>query len=64
MAVIGRPGVWKRVGMTGVLAGLDLNEALASLASGLDVDFARRLFVTAEAAYLPAALALVKNRAD
>jgi hypothetical protein len=41
--------------MSGVINGLDLGEAMASLPEqGLDRDFARRLFMTAEAVFVAA----------
>lgn len=64
MAAVMRPGAWKRAGMSAALMGLDLSEAMASLPGGLDRNLARRLLIVAEAAYLPAAWALIKARGD
>lgn len=57
MAVLARPGVWLRGGMTAVLLGLDLPHAMASLPRGLDRSLAREFFITAEAAFMTAVLA-------
>jgi hypothetical protein len=54
LQAIERVGVWKRVGMSAVVAGLDMAEAMASLPDGADREFAMRLFVIAEAAYVGA----------
>jgi hypothetical protein len=40
--------------MDGAPSGLDLKEAMASLPQGLKRDFARRLLIAAEAAFLAA----------
>jgi hypothetical protein len=52
--VLDRHGVWKRAGLYGLITGLDLAEALASLPDGLDRDFARRLLIAAESGFVPA----------
>lgn len=62
LSVLGRWGIWKRAGMSAAVAGLDLAEAMRSLPPcGLDRDFARRLFVIAEAFFIPAALQYAKD---
>jgi hypothetical protein len=52
LAILERPGVWKRAGMSGMLSGLDLAEALASLPDGLDRELAKRLLMAAETPFL------------
>jgi hypothetical protein len=52
--VIGRIGIWKRAGMSAHVVGLDLAEAMAGLPRGLDRQLCRRLFIIAEAFFLPA----------
>ena len=42
--------------MDGILTGMDLIQALASIPAGLDREFARELFVTAEIAFVAAHL--------
>ena len=42
------PGVWRHVGMGGVLSGLDMTDALARLDTSLDADQARPLFEAIE----------------
>jgi hypothetical protein len=46
--------------MSGVICGLDLGEAMQTLPSGLDPDFARRLFVVAECSLVAAVHARLK----
>lgn len=53
---LNRAGVWKRAGLTGLVSGLDLREALASLPAGCDRGLAKRLLIIGEAAYLGAVL--------
>jgi hypothetical protein len=40
--------------MSGHVVGLDMREALGSMSRGLDMDFARRLFLIAERFFVPA----------
>ncbi|MGD9924427.1 MAG: hypothetical protein AB7V13_23735 [Pseudorhodoplanes sp.] len=54
LAVLDRPGAWRWAGMSGVLAGLDLAQALASLPAGCDLDFACRLLIEAEVHFVAA----------
>jgi hypothetical protein len=56
MRAIERLGVWYRAGMNGVIVGLRIEEAMASLPDDdCDRGFARRLFAVAEAAFCTAA---------
>lgn len=52
VAILDRYGIWKRAGMDGMLCGLDVNEALASLPDELDRGFAARLLAIAEIHYI------------
>lgn len=54
LAVLNRPGVWVLSGMAGVMTGLSLREAMASLPAGLDRDRCRRFLIVAETAFLTA----------
>ncbi len=56
-----RLGLWRRAGMSAIIVGLDLVEALASLPAGLDRDFARRLFLAAETPFVVEWLAANKD---
>lgn len=47
-----RYGVWRRAGVDGLLSGIDMTEAVASLPKGCDVEFARALLMAAEAGYM------------
>lgn len=49
-----RRGVWRRAGMSGVIAGLDFPDALAGLSRDLDRDLVAQLLSRAEAAFAPA----------
>lgn len=60
-SIIQRYGVWKRAGLSGLMSGLDLAEACASLPD-CDRAFAMRLFVIAESALINAASALIKTK--
>jgi len=40
--------------MSGHIVGLDIREALGSMSRGLDIDFARRLWLIAERFFVPA----------
>jgi hypothetical protein len=51
-----RPGLWVRSGLDGIVTGLDMVQALASVAEALDTNFARRLFAVAEIAFVAAHL--------
>lgn len=53
-ALIDRPGLWKRAGLTGALCGLDMREALASLPRGVDRERARKYLAIAEIEFLVA----------
>jgi hypothetical protein len=54
LAVCDRPGVWIRTGLRGLIAGLDLVGAIASLPAHCDRARARRLFLSFESAYVGA----------
>lgn len=47
-ALLDRPGIWLRAGMAGMVSGLAMGEALATLPDSLDRDFAIRLLGAAE----------------
>lgn len=61
MGSLSRWGIWKRAGMSALVVGLDLAEAMASVPAEIDTTFVRRLFVIAESAYVPAALRHAKD---
>lgn len=61
LEILGRPGVWRFAGFDRILAGLDLNEAIASLPEIHDRDLARRFFRAAEAAFMNAYLSKQGN---
>jgi len=54
--LIDRAGVWLRAGMTGLVTGLDLAQALVSLPADADREFSRELLIAAEAAFVSAVL--------
>ena len=60
-AALDRPGLWIRSGIDGILTGLDMAQALASVPSNLDVEFMRRLFAVAELGFVSAHLARLKE---
>lgn len=51
-ATLDRVGVWRYAGMSGILAGLDITEAMASVPADCDPEKTRRLFVSAERAFV------------
>jgi hypothetical protein len=63
MLAVSRPGIWRRVGLNGVMVGLDLQEALASLGT-CDRSVARRHLMRAETAFVAAVLAHGKEGGD
>jgi hypothetical protein len=62
-ALLDRPGIWRRAGMSGSIAGMDIAEARATLPAELANEFAIRLLVAAERNFVIAYCA-TKNETD
>lgn len=52
--LLDRPGVWTRAGIGGVITGMNIAEARASLPAPVQNEFALRLLMTAERHFLNA----------
>jgi hypothetical protein len=62
-AALDRWGLWKRAGMSGAIAGIDMSEAMQMIPPCCDREFARRLFVVAESAFCGAAIRVSETSA-
>lgn len=61
-AALDRWGIWRRAGMGGAIAGIDLSEAMRGLPAQCEVGFCERLFIAAEAAFCAAATRLLEGK--
>lgn len=62
--MLDRPGVWIRAGLGGVITGMDIAQARASLPRDADNEFALRLLIVAESKFLDARLQMQDDGKD